>query len=467
MNATGHRVFTLVGALSAISLAACSGDEADEIEVDAGGDGDVNEGDAGDSCPTGGTGTLTVNVAIEAGALGDVRIIDAAGAPVGDPLTATGSRTLPSGLYSVEAYRVRTAGTLVGPAYQPAIAVGDLVCVRDTETASASVNYAREPGSARLWVTQNNGDGEQVLSFDPAQLAAAGDQTAGIELATDMPSAGPLRVDGMGRLWVGSATGVVSGFNTARLGVTSTAAPDISLDVSPHCMGTIPCGPFAMAFDADGNLWLALVRSIVKVERANLNASGAPAAAVTITSPSFDGPRGLAFDGAGNLWVGETTGAIVRFDAARLTANLAEQPADIVIYTQNPGPVMIGLGSPEGLVFDSAGNLWVGFFSGNELVRFTPAELATSKPEDAPIIPSKLIKIGVEALVTDLGLDEAGNLWLPGSSGALYRIDSAQLEMETPALVALRSAQIGNAERLILHSVPGELFITEPHVEAP
>lgn len=469
MMVNGSRIFSLVAAVSAVSLTACSGDSEDPLEtMETGEDAGTDSGEAA-ACPTTGVGTLTVNVAIEAPALANVHVLDSAGAVVGDPVTETSSRTLPAGLYGIEAFRVRTAGPMVGPAYQPAITTGEAVCVREGQTATMQVSYTREPGSSHLWLTQSNGEGSQVMAFDAAQIAAAGAQLPSVSLETGLPSVGPLAVDGLGRLWVASLSGSVVGFNTARLGTSSSAsaAPDIVLDGPAICGRTLPCGPRAMAFDAQGAMWVAVLDSIVKLDAASLNASGKPSAAARITSPDFEAPNGLAFDAAGNLWVAESSGAITRFNASRLSANIEEGPADIVIYALNPGPVMIGLGSPEGLVFDRDGNLWVGYFSGGELVRYTPTELATSAPKGAPIVPSTLIRIGVEALVTDLSMDEAGNLWLPGGRGALYRIDAAQLSAPTPALVAMTSTQISTVERIALNSVPGSLFITEPHSKAP
>ena len=83
----------------------------------------------------------------------------------------------------------------------------------------------------------------------------------------------------------------------------------------------------------------------------------------------------------------------------------------------------------------------------------------TSASADAPRTPPVHIKVGVEALVTDLALDEAGNLWLPGGQGALYRIDHDQLSRPEPTRRALRSDTIGSAEKLTFSSVPGALFI--------
>jgi hypothetical protein len=68
-------------------------------------------------------------------------------------------------------------------------------------------------------------------------------------------------------------------------------------------------------------------------------------------------------------------------------------------------------------------------------------------------------KIGVEALVTDLALDESGNMWLPGGAGALYRIAKDQLSADEPVLTSLRSSEIGSVEKITFDTVPGALFI--------
>jgi hypothetical protein len=65
----------------------------------------------------------------------------------------------------------------------------------------------------------------------------------------------------------------------------------------------------------------------------------------------------------------------------------------------------------------------------------------------------------VEALVTDLALDESGNRWLRGGAGNLYRIAKDALSSPAPALQRLHGAGIGSVEKLALHSVPGALLI--------
>jgi streptogramin lyase len=440
--------------LSAV-LWACGGDGSDTLGTD-GGAGDAGGGgpDA-ESCPTGGSGSLAIEIQIDDGVSADVRIASSSGSAVGSAVSESATRTLPAGVYEISAHRVRAAGTLLGPAYQGEVQGSAMLCVRSGASTEVRVVYTREPGSARLWLTQSNGDGEQVMAFDADQLEVAGAQTPSVSLAPRLNSVGPIRLDGRGRLWVGTATGKLVAFETDRLGASSSAAPDIVIEGSAICGPALPCGPRAIAFDARGALWVALLDRVVMLEPEILEVSGEPDAALTVTSADLHTPDALAFNARGDLWVADADGAILRFDAARLAADI-DGDADVVIFTQQPGPVMIGLGGPAGLVFDADGNLWVGYFGANALVRLTPSELSASA---SALIPSLYVPVSVAALITDLTIDEAGNLWLPGSAGRLFRLNADQFSAMTPAWDVLSSAQIGSVERLTLNTVPGGTFI--------
>lgn len=436
-------------------LWACGGDGSDVLGTD-GGAGDAGSGADAESCPTGGSGSLAIEIDIDDGVSADVRIATSSGSAVGSSLTESATRTLPAGVYHVSAHRVRAAGTLVGPAYQGEVQGSDELCVRGGATSELRVVYAREPGSARLWLTQSNGDGEQVMAFDADQLEVGGAQTPSVSLAPRLNSVGPIRVDGRGRLWVGTAGGKLVAYDADRLGASSSAPPDIVIEGPAICGPALPCGPRAIAFDARGALWVALLDRVVMLEPESLEVSGEPDAALTVTSADLHTPDALAFNARGDLWVADADGAILRFDAARLDGDIDDEDADVVIFTQQPGPVMIGLGGPAGLVFDADGNLWVGYFGANALVRLTPSELSASA---SALIPSVYVTVSVAALITDLTIDEAGNLWLPGSAGRLFRLDADQFSAATPAWEVLSSAEIGSVERLTLNTVPGGTFI--------
>lgn len=429
----------------------------DDGHVPSSGGDDAGEDDAG-SCPRGdGFGLLSVTIDLESGVNARVDLLRGT-TMVGDALIASGGASVAAGLYTVLPHRVRKPAAIVGPAFQGAAAAANEFCVRPEQTTTAVVKYVQERGSARMWLTQSNGNGAQVMAFDANQLAERGDQTPSVSLSPGLDNAGPLAVDAKGRLWIASNTGKIAGYDASRLDVTSTSAPDIVIQGPAICEDVLPCGPNAMVFDAKGDLWVSTLTRIVKLNAASLNASGSPSAAVTISSSDAAGPRALAFDAGGNLWVGDADGAIVKFAASKLGASFSGA-ADLVIFAQQPGPVMIGLGGPESLVVDGDGNLWVGYFTGGELVRFKKEELAASALQANPIVPTLLIKSGVEVLVTGLAMDESGNLWLPGGVGKVARIAKDQLSLQTPQVTTLNSAEIGTVEKIHFNTIAGPTFI--------
>lgn len=433
-------------ALSAALLSACSGSDSDDLLL----------------CPRGGMGKLRITIQdIEGDATPDVRVLNEDGEEL-YALSESSELSLPAGYYTVHPRRVRSAGPLVGPAYQVSLdgQSEGTTCVRDGEDGSAfpSIRYQREPGSARLWLTQSNGDGAQVMAFDADQLEALGDQTPSVSLSAPLDNAGAIRIDGLGQLWVGSNAGKLFGYRASRLGRDSSSPPDVVLEGPALCEEAIPCGVNAIAFDADGALWAATLHRIVKLSPESLRRSGTPRAEVTIDSSDVHKPASLAFDSEGDLWVADSDGGVLRFAEERLTRNVSGG-ADSALFLQKPGPVELGLGAPEGLAFDPDGNLWIAYFAGNELARVTPAELSRGALSENPLIPSTYFVVGVEAVITDLAIDEDGNLWLPGAQGALYRIDADQLTRAQPTLKVLRSAEIGSVERLTINTVAGPLFI--------
>jgi sugar lactone lactonase YvrE len=454
-----------------LGLSACSGEDTSELDhgddaganTDGGGHGGDGSPDGGSeedaaviACPSTGIGTLVIELEPATGLAADVRVSASdGGAVTGSPFTAGATLEVTGGSYTVEAGRVLVPGTIVGRAYQGVVDGDGSVCVRDGQTTTVHVSYVAEPGSEKLWLTNGSGEG-QILAFAADALAAGGTQAVDVTLDGKLTSPSALRVDARGTLWVGDRTGKVVGFPADALGTSSNAGPEIVLEGPALCGETLPCGPRALAFDVEGALWVALLDRIVKLPASALEASGEPEVELTITSPDAARPVSLAFDAQGSLWVGEDQeNGVAKFAAERLVGDVENEAADVVIFAEQGPPVVIGLSGPDGLVFDRDGNLWVGYFAGNNLARFTPSELTAS----ATLTPGVLFAIDVTALVTDLAMDESGNLWMPGSAGSVVRVDAAELEKEAPALVRLESAAIGSVEKIALHSVSGPLFI--------
>jgi secreted PhoX family phosphatase len=84
----------------------------------------------------------------------------------------------------------------------------------------------------------------------------------------------------------------------------------------------------------------------------------------------------IAFDANGNLWVANggqaNYSSVVEFSAAQLAAS--GSPAPNVTLTPNAG----SLNQPAGLAFDASGDLWVSNMGANTVVEFTPSQIASS-----------------------------------------------------------------------------------------
>ena len=99
---------------------------------------------------------------------------------------------------------------------------------------------------------------------------------------------------------------------------------------------------------------------------------------VKATATMLSSPAGLALDGAGNLYIADSgNGAIRRVDAVTGIMTTVAGELGILGYTGDGGPATSAqLSLPQGLAFDSAGNMYIAD-SGNQVIREVSA--ATGK----------------------------------------------------------------------------------------
>jgi hypothetical protein len=174
-----------------------------------------------------------------------------------------------------------------------------------------------------------------------------------------------------------------------------------------------------VAFDPAGDMWVAEYSSSKLVEFApsQLASSGAPTPAVTISdngSGDLSNPWDLAFDSAGNLWVttNNGSGGLLEYPASSLGKTGTPTPA-VVITPEGSGPT-VSLNQPDGLAFDSAGNLWVANFLTSTLVQFSKSQLGSSG-SPTPAVELAASGSGTAASIDGPGgiaFDGAGNLWV-------------------------------------------------------
>lgn len=114
--------------------------------------------------------------------------------------------------------------------------------------------------------------------------------------------------------------------------------------------------------------------TITEFTASTLKAGGTPSATLTNSGPDLNEPWDVTFDKHGNMWStnygGET---ITEYTASRLRdlKNTPAPSANVVISVSgSPGP--------SGLIFDKSGNLWVAYWTADEIVEFTPSQLAAT-----------------------------------------------------------------------------------------
>jgi sugar lactone lactonase YvrE len=164
-----------------------------------------------------------------------------------------------------------------------------------------------------LWVTDNGG--QMVDVFTSAQVAAGGMNVTPATMVSSNPAfTGPLGIvfDASGNLYVANnASTTIFEFTAGMLPAVGagavTLAPAYTLSDNGH--GSIQ-GPWALIFDAAGDLWSSNANApntVVEFGVSSLGQSGSPTPMTTLSAvtvggdPSLDSPNGIAFDNLGDL----------------------------------------------------------------------------------------------------------------------------------------------------------------------
>ncbi|MCS7058029.1 MAG: hypothetical protein NZL94_03990 [Meiothermus sp.] len=418
---------------AALLLAACGGGATQ-------GNNPGNNPGAGD-CPTGGQGSLEVQVTgLPSGVQARVRV----SGPGGYSRDLTGSQTLGvnTGTYTVQAERVIDTHPIVRQVYRVAQGAQTQVCVRNNETSRARVEYSLIPTSGKVWF--GDATRSRVYGFSRDSLGTGGSVTPSPDADTRAYVA--LAFDREGNLWVGRQFGSephLYRYPAASL-TGSSPTPDRQINVGGLAQDRRIDD---MAFDPEGNLWVAEADSdtIFRLGRADLETAGS---GVTTIAPgvivSVDDPRSLAFDREGNLWVGQadsgapTPPAVLRYDRSRLGSSIpAGQGPDRTLITLHwDGTNRLG---NSDLAFDGQGNLWVMSLNSGTLHRLPQAVLSGtgSQTFNSPATDGVVRIFLGNGRLYGMAFDEGGGLWItydPAGPGHRFaRLSPGQLTSSTPA----------------------------------
>jgi len=179
-------------------------------------------------------------------------------------------------------------------------------------------------------------------------------------------------------------------------------------------------------------LWVPNENSSTLTEFQGILQSGSTAPHRINSGNDLDGSSCVAFDHKGNLWESNfNSNSIVEYTKAQIGAlKTNSTPTAIVTIGKDSGSFLNG---PDGIAFDAAGNLWVGSERGQQILKYTPAQLAQSgNPSPDLVLNANSFNFSSPSLPV---FDRAGNLWVVdedianvnGGSGMVFKYTRAQL----------------------------------------
>jgi sugar lactone lactonase YvrE len=262
----------------------------------------------------------------------------------------------------------------------------------ETQGGNIDASGAAFDRAGNLWVVNDNSN--TVVEYTASQLATSGTPTPAVtlNLGANVFAFG-IAFDAAGDLWVcNNGQGDIVEFTPSQLTTSGTPTPAITIqDGDPFTNE-----PIALAFDAQGNLWVAnnAISALVEYSASQLTTSGSPTPAVTLTGAAIKNPLDIAFDSNGNLWVSNSAYTILP-DSTEPSpvGEIAEYAASALLASGSPAPLtMIDLPggtyspNPVGIAFDNGGNLWYDDVYNKLVGEYSAAQLASGGGHLTPAI---------------------------------------------------------------------------------
>jgi len=292
------------------------------------------------------------------------------------------------------------------------------------------------------------------VTADPRDLFIHGD--GGPATAASLTNPSGVAVDAAGNLYIADTDSNRVRKVATGSGIISTFAgiwhPPLPIgapigDGGPATAAALS-GPSALAFDAEGNLFIAEYYRVRKVSAANGVIStvagdpnsvefddGEPATASLIY------PEGIAVDGSGNLYVAD--GQTSRIRKVTLSSGIISSvtgSSEPLEFSGDGGPATAAaLNDPGDVVVDPAGNIYIAD-TGNQRIR----KIAASSGIISTVAGNGTIGVngdGGAATAASLAgprgiaVDASGNLYISDSSNSRVRAVFACVALKSPALI--------------------------------
>ena len=255
--------------------------------------------------------------------------------------------------------------------------------------------------------------------------------------STGLNTPNDLAFDSSGNLWVvdSSNNRVVeyeAPFSTGEAASLVLGQPNFTSNSFNVTSASNLNSPYGLAFDSSGNLWVAdLLNGRVLEFAAPFSTN--EAASVVIGEPNFaasndevnkaglNAPNALAFDSSGNLWIVdghrvlEYSAPFSTHEAASLVIGQNTFTNSSVVTTST------GVDSPDGIAFDSSGNLWIADGGNNRVLEYK-APFSTFEAASLVIGQANFTSSGTSPVTNPtatnltqpagIAFDSSGNLWV-------------------------------------------------------
>lgn len=301
-----------------------------------------------------------------------------------------------------------------------------------TVTVNIPVSCTSAGGNAVLFILSK---AETVFGFSTAQLTGTGPVTPVVSFLVPATGSDGLTFDASGNMWLaGGVSGVprtahVFEYTPSQIASANGSAINPNVDISVLSGNAVNVED--LAFDNQGTLWVTASSydSLRGYSASQLTASGSPTPAHILQPQSVAVTNGLAFDASGQLWVGSSDNVNETVGSGTLVVGVPVSGAgseDSIVTDGHGG------GQADFIAFDKNGNMWI---SGGQdsIVAYTKSQIP-SGTDASPAEPNIIITLptGISQ-PQGMAFDTNGNLWVicasisTSANSALLRIPAAQL----------------------------------------